>query len=1429
MYPLHPNEVNRLQALHDLNEISSGPEAQYNALCRTARALFGVPIALVSLVGETEQRFKGACGLDVSGTPREVSFCTYTILSDEVLVIEDATQDVRFATNPLVTGEPHIRFYAGAPLVLAPGIQLGSLCIIDRVPRTLSSQQQGQLRDLAEIVVAQLGLRRAERDARESAANYRLLADNSTDVIIRSDLDGKRRYVSPAAGRLLGSEPQDLVGTHPLAFVHPDEVGAYARLLKRLGAGEIAQAVAQQRYRRRDGTWLWVEVSFSLTRDQITGEPDGYVAVIRDISQRKEAECEMTRLARHDPLTGLPNRLHFREQLDQEIARAKRSGGGFALFCLDLDRFKLVNDTLGHQAGDTLLRIVAQRLKSVLRIEDTIARLGGDEFVIIQTGQGRTEDAVRLAERLLEAVSPPVDLGGYPAGIGISVGVALAPGDGLDPDHLYARADQALYRAKAAGRNTFRLYTEGDAGTDLTPCEAGRRELVLPLEQIELNPLFVGDLLREMLESSTDCVKLLDYEGNLLFLSAGGSKMMEIDDVGPLLGRPWVDLWQGEHNAAARLALAQARAGWAARFQGFCHTAKGHPKWWDVALSPLKGPSGARGRILAISRDVTALVELERDRQMTANRYRALIEVSATMVWRAEPDGSVIESTGWEAYSGQPESAYRGFGWLTAVHPDDRTRVVSTWREIIGSQSAGSCEFRVLRRDGVFRWTLIRVAPLKENSGHVREWVGTATDIHQSKEAAEATCAQEERYRLALLATKDAIWDHDLTSDRIDWSEATQSLFGYAKDEIATTGAWWKERIHPSDRDRVVASIQNAIDGSDDRWIDEYRFAQGDGNYAEVLDRGFVIRDVQGRAVRMVGAMHDLTDQRQANAAVKASEERLRLALQAGRMMAWERHLKTDYSSRSANSLELLGIQSGPPSQFLDRVHPDDREQIERLVQQGCQNREQREFRYIHPDGRLIWLSASVERVDADRIVGITFDITERKRSEEDAWRTANHDALTGLPNRRLFHQRLEQALAAAERGSTSVSLLLFDLDTLRDVNDTLGHDAGDAVLSEAASRLGEGLRTTDTVARLGGDEFAIVLTEPLHLTHAASYAETLLERLRQPFTYRGHALTCKASVGLAAFPDHHRETRDLLKDADIALFRAKAQGRNRSVVFAPEMRAQTERRVSIAAEMRVAIDAGQIVPFYQPKVCFSTGAIIGFEALARWQHPEKGLLTPGYFGSAFEDPELATAIGDSILRQVTADMRAWNERGLGFGRVAVNFASAEFRKPDLAGGILAALSASQVPASQFEVEVTETVFLGHGSEAVPGTLQRLHDSGVLISLDDFGTGFASLTHLKQFPVDHIKVDQSFVRDVERSAEDAAIVAAVIGLGRSLGMKVTAEGVETHGQAEHLVALGCDYAQGYLYAKPMAGSRVPWLIDAWDAAARVPEPLLRLV
>ncbi|GJD31606.1 hypothetical protein PMNALOAF_2865 [Methylobacterium adhaesivum] len=457
---LPANEAERLHALRDLAVLDTPSDMQFDALCRTACALFHVPMATVTLVDADRQWFKAKCGFDAAETPRMGSFCTYAILTDDVLVVEDARLDPRFATSPIVTGEPYIRFYAGAPIVLAPGIRIGTVCVQGTEPRGFSALERAQLADLATLVAAQLTLRRTEARLRDSEAHYRLLADNTSDMIVRSGLDTRRQYVSPASRTLLGYDPEELVGSLPMDHIHPDDRDSFARVLADLGEGRMAQAVTRQRYRRKDGSWVWVEVTFNLTRDPVDGRPTGYVAAVRDVSEREEAVRRVSHMARHDALTDLANRTLFHERLTQRLAAARRGGEGFSVLCLDLDRFKAVNDGLGHQAGDALLCRVAKRLKALVGDADTVARVGGDEFIIIHAID-RTEAGESLARRLIGAIREPIDLDGEPVVIGVSIGIARAPHDAADADSLCRYADLALHQAKGAGRNTFRFYEPG--------------------------------------------------------------------------------------------------------------------------------------------------------------------------------------------------------------------------------------------------------------------------------------------------------------------------------------------------------------------------------------------------------------------------------------------------------------------------------------------------------------------------------------------------------------------------------------------------------------------------------------------------------------------------------------------------------------------------------------------------------------------------------------------------------------------------------------------------------------------------------------------------------------------------------------------------------------------------------------------------------
>jgi diguanylate cyclase (GGDEF)-like protein len=401
--------------------------------------------------------------------------------------------------------------------------------------------------------------------------------------------------------------------------------------------------------------------------------------------------------------------------------------------------------------------------------------------------------------------------------------------------------------------------------------------------------------------------------------------------------------------------------------------------------------------------------------------------------------------------------------------------------------------------------------------------------------------------------------------------------------------------------------------------------------------------------------------------------------------------------------------------------------------------------------------------------------------------------------------------VAAGEQAGEMFGLIMLDVDHFKDVNDTLGHDAGDALLQALAAQLKQAFRRSDTVARLGGDEFAIVLRELKGEGDLTRPIAVLQDLLRTPIEHAGQSFTICASIGAAVHADPEADPNHLLKNADVALYKAKTDGRNRSVVFAPAMRTQVEQRVELLREVRLAIAQGEFEMFYQPVVDLAANTVAGFEALMRWRHPEQGILPPADFMPALEDSDLSLQLGEVAFDQALGQMRAWLDQGVEFGRVAINVSSAQFRSGRLAGEIEAKLKSWNVPADRLTIEVTENVYMGWGSDVVSQTVKRLHDAGVLIALDDFGTGYASLANLTQFPIDRLKIDKSFVQN----EKDDAIVRAVINLGSSMGMKVVAEGVERPDQLATLQGYGCDQVQGYHFARPMPAGEVAGFIDAF--------------
>jgi len=820
--------------------------------------------------------------------------------------------------------------------------------------------------------------------------------------------------------------------------------------------------------------------------------------------------------------------------------------------------------------------------------------------------------------------------------------------------------------------------------------------------------------------------------------------------------------------------------------------------------------------LLALAGSVMSLLKLRQAEQALAQEPRslaALADALPHMIWWARSDGyDEYTSKHWYQFTGAPAGTSTGLGWIEMLHPDDRDRTWARWQHSARTGEPYEATCRLRYHSGEYRWILARALPSYDSRGQIERWFGTYTDIHDWKSTERAAAERQEQYKALLEASAVVLWlaAPDGTLTHLD---GTLEIGGLVGDEYAGHG--WLDFVHRDDLARVKAAWLWAV-SSGAPYQNEFRIKLADGEYRWMLANAVALRNPDSTIREWVGSVADIHDRKQVEEKLQESEERLRLALHAGRMFAWEQDLRTDYITRSQNAVSLLGVGSGPLAEFLDKVHPDDRALRQHYAQQVKANGSYTsEFRYILPSGKLLWFGSRAELASPDRVVGVTFDITDRKAAEEEIWRAANHDSLTGLPNRGLFHRCLERALSDAKLNGTTVSLLLIDLDDFKDVNDTLGHDAGDALLQEASRRLSGLVRPTDTVARLGGDEFAVLLAQPSTLDEATQFAERIIEKLREPFTYKRRTVSSRASIGVAAFPEHDSDPAGLMKSADIALYRAKAQGRNRVQTYSPAMRREIEKRVSLGAELREGLARNQITPYYQPKICLATGRIVGFEALARWEHPTRGVLAPAFFGAAFDDADLAPAIRRQLVAKVAADMGHWRADNLPFGRIAVNFSSADFSQPRLVEEILETLQRVKVPPEMFEVEITETVLLGRSSECISAILRQFRSNGISIALDDFGTGYASLMHLKHFPVDHVKIDRTFIEDLDQDTDDEAIVAAITGLGRSLNVQITAEGVETRDQEQRLKRLGCHYAQGFLYSEAISGLEVPGLFQRY--------------
>jgi diguanylate cyclase (GGDEF)-like protein/PAS domain S-box-containing protein len=715
------------------------------------------------------------------------------------------------------------------------------------------------------------------------------------------------------------------------------------------------------------------------------------------------------------------------------------------------------------------------------------------------------------------------------------------------------------------------------------------------------------------------------------------------------------------------------------------------------------------------------------------------------------------------------------------------------------------------------RWFSFNAVP-RIADGEVVGAVTTFTDITDRKLAEDALRASELLFRTLASALPIGIFQTD-GEDRLvyvnpRWSDITEIP------EHDALGKRAAMQIHPDDLDHVVAAFRDSLRGQR-TFRDQYRIITPSGALKWIRVHATQLFDAEtGRMTARVGSIEDITP------LISAANETNRLAsiVESTSDLIGVADLRTGeltYLNRAARELFGYGDRDLDGTSYLDLYEPEVADLWSSTVIPTLQRGESwsGELPMRAADGStvLVWQTLTAMRGsdgEIDHISAVGRDVTERRRWEAELAHQATHDTLTDLPNRVLLLDHLELALARAERDGRLVALLFLDLDRFKAVNDTLGHDAGDALLISVANRIREAIRPTDTVARLGGDEFVVLCEDVIDEHHAVSITQRILSVIEsQPLVIDGVEVPITASVGIALSPGgHSAHPEALLRDADAAMYRAKDRGRARLELFDESMRRRAAQRIQLAEELTVALDHRQITVHYQPCIDLESGTVTSVEALARWQHPTRGLLPPGEFIALAEETGLIVGLGLEVLSVACAQGRRWQEQlGERAPRIHVNLSARQLGAANLPILVEEVLDASGLRPSSLCLEITESVLMDDAPASID-VLRQLKELGVVLAIDDFGTGYSSLSYLRRFPVDVLKVDRSFVDGLGPDAEDSAIVAAIVNLARTLALEPVAEGVETAEQVALLRELGCAGAQGFLFARPAPAEVVSELL-----------------
>ena len=851
-----------------------------------------------------------------------------------------------------------------------------------------------------------------------------------------------------------------------------------------------------------------------------------------------------------------------------------------------------------------------------------------------------------------------------------------------------------------------------------------------------------------------------------------------------------------------------------------------------VYVAPQFDAEGAQNGVVGVSYDVTDQFLMQQALRESEARFERIVPNVPGMVYRfvRESNGDqkfLFVSQGCrEIYGVEPAKAVADAEELLgAVVPEERAAFDQSIEASARDLSPWQLEINIVRRDGERRYVRGQARPIRGENGETI-WDGVLLDMTQSRRAQEAIEQSRRALNDAQQLARIGSFTYDVTSGEVVWSSEMYRLFGVPRDWTPTYEKIF-DFYHPDDRaqaqERIARIMEQGTSGQ--AWP---RIIRGDGAVRIMEAHTRTERDENGRTVRIVGSLQDVTERLEAERALRESEERYALAARATNDGLWDWNLETDTVYYSPRWKAMIGCEEdeigSDPNEWFGRVHSEEIETLRRIVEAHLKGRGEGDhcecqYRMLCNDGSYRWMLGRGQALfdetgEAMRITGSQTDITERKQAQAQLEHHAYYDNLTGLPNRKFFSERLEHTIARGNRHPEQMFAVLFlDIDRFKNINDSLGHVPGDRLLIEAARRFAGCLRPGDTVARLGGDEFAILLDDLLSLDDVHQVAERIHSELERPFDLDGHEVFITASMGIAPGQGGESVAEEMLRNADTAMYRAKGAGRACHEVFDATMHQRAVKMLELETDLWRALERDELRLHYQPIIDLASGKISGFEALVRWQHPERGLVSPGDFIPIAEESGLIVPIGWWVLERACQQIKSWQDRFEWEQPLwmSVNLSSKQLSQTDIIERVRGALEGTGLAGTSLKLEITESVIM-ENTESAAAVLRQIKELGVRLSIDDFGTGYSSLSYLHRFPLDTIKVDRSFVSQMVPGARNSEIVNTIVSMAHGLTMNVVAEGVETAEQLQGLREMGCGYAQGFFISRPQEGARIEELL-----------------